>query len=327
MKKRPIIIFSVVAFLGAGLAIASSIKSGVINLATSNILGVLGVSNGGTSQSTYATGDTLYASASNTLSKLSAGSNGDLYELASGVPSWSSTISTAKTFSGNVTVQGIADFTTTNTQPSGTTNTFGTYIYNTSSTGWLDVLTSSTGGASFGARVYNNGTYNQWMSVTSPGSATLGNTAAIGNTGYAGNPIVGRTDGSGASSGYVGQVITFNGVSTTNPSSGWQASTIVASLPAGVWLLLANITLAPSGGQNNATVMLSTSNTPGGGTNVIQPLADGVQFYQGATGTTTNLALPASIRITGTGGDSLYLQSEGNTGVQVFVAGVAVRLI
>jgi hypothetical protein len=43
---------------------------------------------GGTAQTTYATGDILYASSSNTLSKLAAGSDTEVLTLASGVPSW-----------------------------------------------------------------------------------------------------------------------------------------------------------------------------------------------------------------------------------------------
>lgn len=43
---------------------------------------------GGTGQSTYATGDILYSSASNTLSKLAAGSNTEVLTLAGGVPTW-----------------------------------------------------------------------------------------------------------------------------------------------------------------------------------------------------------------------------------------------
>lgn len=43
---------------------------------------------GGTNQSTYTTGDTLYASAANTLSKLAVGSNGQVLTLAAGIPSW-----------------------------------------------------------------------------------------------------------------------------------------------------------------------------------------------------------------------------------------------
>lgn len=43
---------------------------------------------GGTNQNTYSTGDTLYASASNTLSKLVIGSTGNVLTVAGGVPMW-----------------------------------------------------------------------------------------------------------------------------------------------------------------------------------------------------------------------------------------------
>jgi hypothetical protein len=43
---------------------------------------------GGTNQSTYAKGDILYASATNTLSKLTAGTNGQTLQLQDGVPVW-----------------------------------------------------------------------------------------------------------------------------------------------------------------------------------------------------------------------------------------------
>jgi hypothetical protein len=43
---------------------------------------------GGTGQSSYAKGDLLYASASNTLSKLTAGTNGQTLQLQDGLPVW-----------------------------------------------------------------------------------------------------------------------------------------------------------------------------------------------------------------------------------------------
>lgn len=43
---------------------------------------------GGTNQTTYTTGDLLYASAANTLSKLAVGSNTEVLTLAGGVPTW-----------------------------------------------------------------------------------------------------------------------------------------------------------------------------------------------------------------------------------------------
>src|SRR6056300_303864 len=56
---------------------------------------------GGTNQTSYATGDILYASASNTLSKLTAGSNTQVLTLAAGVPSWAApTVGTVTSVSG-----------------------------------------------------------------------------------------------------------------------------------------------------------------------------------------------------------------------------------
>jgi hypothetical protein len=48
----------------------------------------IGAAYGGTGQTSYATGDIVYASATNTLSKLTAGTDGQVLTLASGVPSW-----------------------------------------------------------------------------------------------------------------------------------------------------------------------------------------------------------------------------------------------
>lgn len=64
------------ADIASGAAIASS------KLAT------VAVAQGGTGITTYATGDTLYASAANTLSKRTIGSTGDVYTVAGGVPTW-----------------------------------------------------------------------------------------------------------------------------------------------------------------------------------------------------------------------------------------------
>ncbi len=60
----------------------------------------VGATFGGTSQSTYTTGDMLYASATNTLSKLSVGSANQVLTSIAGVPTWS-TINYALTLTGN----------------------------------------------------------------------------------------------------------------------------------------------------------------------------------------------------------------------------------
>lgn len=56
---------------------------------TTGVTGTLPDDNGGTGQSTYTTGDILYASATNTLSKLPIGSSNQVLTTVAGVPSWS----------------------------------------------------------------------------------------------------------------------------------------------------------------------------------------------------------------------------------------------
>ena len=71
-----------IAFGTTGLTPAA-LTSGNVTVA-----GTLVAANGGTSFSTYATGDVIYASAANTLAKLAAGADGEVLTLAAGVPSW-----------------------------------------------------------------------------------------------------------------------------------------------------------------------------------------------------------------------------------------------
>jgi hypothetical protein len=58
---------------------------------------------GGTGQTTYTTGDLLYASATNTLSKLAAGTNGYVLTLAGGVPTWAASTGGVTSFSAGST--------------------------------------------------------------------------------------------------------------------------------------------------------------------------------------------------------------------------------
>ena len=66
----------------AGNSTLGTVTSGVWNGT------VIGAIYGGTGQTTYTTGDTLYASATNTLSKLAIGSAGQSYIVKAGIPAW-----------------------------------------------------------------------------------------------------------------------------------------------------------------------------------------------------------------------------------------------
>lgn len=61
----------------------------------------IGPTFGGTGQVAYATGDILYASATNTLSKLAVGSDTDILTLAGGVPTWAAAAAGGGLFSEN----------------------------------------------------------------------------------------------------------------------------------------------------------------------------------------------------------------------------------
>jgi hypothetical protein len=68
---------------------------------TTGITGTLPTTNGGTGLTSYTTGDLIYSSASNTLAKLGAGSNGQILTLAAGLPTWAAAPITLPSQTGN----------------------------------------------------------------------------------------------------------------------------------------------------------------------------------------------------------------------------------
>ncbi|CAB4167314.1 Intramolecular chaperone auto-processing domain containing protein [uncultured Caudovirales phage] len=98
---------------------------------TTGVTGTLPIGNGGTNLTTYATGDLLYASAANTLSKLTAGTVN--YVLTSGgagvAPSWAAPSGGVTTFNGSTT--GL----TPNTATSGAITLAGTLVAGNGGTG------------------------------------------------------------------------------------------------------------------------------------------------------------------------------------------------
>ncbi len=79
---------SVTASLPLKVDAGKAIVSGAIDLATAEVTGVLPEIKGGTNQSTYATGDLLYASAANTLSKLAIGPSASVLTVVGTAPAW-----------------------------------------------------------------------------------------------------------------------------------------------------------------------------------------------------------------------------------------------
>jgi hypothetical protein len=67
------------------------------------LAGTLVSGNGGTGFATYTTGDLIYASATNTLSKLAIGSAGQVLSVVSGAPAWSALTLSSPSVTGNLT--------------------------------------------------------------------------------------------------------------------------------------------------------------------------------------------------------------------------------
>ncbi|NDB57710.1 hypothetical protein EB001_04625, partial [bacterium] len=197
---------------------------------STGVTGTLPSANGGTGFSTYATGDIIYASAANTLSKLTAGTNGQVLTLAAGVPTWSASTGGVTSFSAGTT--GLTPSTTT----TGAITLAGTLAVANGGTG----VTTSTGSGSvvlstsptlvtpaLGTPTSGTLTSCTGLPLTTGVTGTLG--VANGGTGIATATayalIAGGTTSTGAfqslTTGTAGQVLTSNGASAL-PT--WQSS-------------------------------------------------------------------------------------------------------
>lgn len=125
----------------------STSTSGAVTLA-----GTLGATSGGTSFSTYTTGDMVYSSAANTLAKLAIGTSGQVLTVSgAGIPSW-----TTVTGTGTVTSVDVSGGTTGLTTSGGPITTSGTITL----AGTLIAGNGGTGISSYaqGEMVYANTT-------------------------------------------------------------------------------------------------------------------------------------------------------------------------
>ncbi|MDQ3099202.1 MAG: hypothetical protein M3Q44_05640 [bacterium] len=138
---------------------------------STDVTGTLGATNGGTAQSTYTTGDILYASATNTLSKLAAGGAGTVLTVSGGVPSWATVISSCSTC---LVTNPAATQTITPTVATAT---------------GLSILQATSGSVDI-FNVMDNGATTKYLRVNSSGDVSMaGNLAVTGTTTLTGNLI------------------------------------------------------------------------------------------------------------------------------------------
>lgn len=178
------------ASLPLKLDASKNITAAAIDLSSATeVVNALPANRGGTSFSTYATGDILYASAANTLSKLTIGAPGNYLTVVGSVPQWSS---------GAIMQYDIAAAQTTSTTPAN----------------WLfNVGYGTANGATAGARIAsvstgsNTGSTGLTIVATATGTATATALSLSSSSGTGAKYALTVADGSG-----------YSGFGTTAPT-------------------------------------------------------------------------------------------------------------
>ena len=297
--------------------------SGSITSATWNGTAV-GAIYGGTAQTTYTTGDTLYASASNTLSKLAVGSTGQVLTVAGGVPTWANTTA-ATTITDDTTTASTRyiNFTSATSGSLSTIYTSSTKLQYNPSTGLLTSTGFSGSGASLtslNASNISSGTVGtsyisgSYTGITGVGTLTAGTwngsliTGTYGGTGVNNGSNTITIAGNVTHSGAFTQTFTATGnTSLTLPTSG-TLQTTTGSLASNTGLPLTTgvtgtLPIANGGtGQTTASAgfnALSPITTTGdliigNGTNSATRLAIGANTYVlTSNGTTASWVAPS----------------------------------
>jgi hypothetical protein len=231
----------------------------------SEVTGTLGPTYGGTNQSTWATGDMLYASAANTLNKRTIGSTGDVLTVSGGVPTWappatSGTVTSVSTVTtGMGLTMAVANASTTpQITLAGTLNASkgGTGTDLSASTGILAVLSGSVS-----AREIGNG------DIASAAAIVRSKLA----TGSAYRVLANGSDGAMtevASTGSAGQVLVSGGASALPTWANATTGTVTSiTLSTGTTGLLVNTNQTAQTITSSGTITLTgTLGVANGGT-------------------------------------------------------------
>lgn len=148
-------------------SLAGVLSSSAVDLASTDVTGVLGVSKGGTGLSSLVAGDLLFASATNTLSALGIGADDQILTVVNGVPTW-----TALAGAGELCPTCIVS-------DPGSTQT----ITPGSSTATGLVIRQASGGTVDIFAVTNNASATKYFKVDSSGNTTTGGTLTVNPSG------------------------------------------------------------------------------------------------------------------------------------------------
>lgn len=242
----------------------NSLVSGTLGVSGAVTLGTaLTAANGGTGQSSYSTGDILYASGASTLTKLAAGTNGFVLGLSGGVPAWVAT-TTLSTISGSLNVGTQVTGTLTVSNGGTGATTFGQgWIYSAGGTGALAastsptvnyiVSTSTTATSTFAAGIQTTA-----LNITGTATSTFANGIQLAAGCF--RDATGSCVGGSSLTGTAGQIAYFSG---TNVAAGTSSLFISSAGLVGIGTTspYAKLSVAAVGGDTATTLFQISSST------------------------------------------------------------------
>jgi len=262
--------------------------------------GTLDTTQGGTNLTTYTTGDILYASATNVLSKLAIGTSGQHLIVTAGVPAWS-TDSALGTVTSVSWTGGLVSVATATTTPALTVaGTSGGIVYFSSASTWASSAALTQYGVVYGGGAGATpvataaGTTGQVLTATTSGAPTwsatyAGTVTSVGFTGGLISVATATTTPALTVAGTSGGVVYFSSASTWASSAALTASAIV---------------LGGGAGAAPATTTTGTGVVTALGVNV--GTAGAFVVNGGALGTPSSGAVAASLVTAGTFGAGAY---------------------
>ena len=298
--------------LAGNAAMVFNSGTSTTTLTTLNLTNALGAIYGGTAQSTYAQGDFLYASASNTLAKLGIGANTYILTSTGTVPQWvapsSIAVLTATNLAGglagSVPYQSALDTTTflaigaanrvmtsTGTAPqwvtslTGLTGVSSSSITDTGLTSGRVTFASTSGLLADSANLTFNGTTLTTAGLSNSGFSTLVKTLTLGDTSFNGTAVFAAATPAKLYMGTGTVTDVTSAISATNTTGA-----------------IASLAITPIAATNTGVTYTNASTlyiagAPSAGTNVTitNPyalyVAAGTSYFDGNVGIGTNLPL------------------------------------
>ncbi len=275
----------------------------------------IGPTYGGTGQTTYTTGDTLYASATNVLSKLAIGTTGQVLTVSSGIPAWATPAATTVTYLVAAVSDGnSSDGPNINISAPGSTFDNGSV---TPTTGQYILLINQTTGTNDGVWQFNGSA----SPLTRPPGWTTGTVVPAGT-------LIQATDSKTPTQWYSGTLWSLQAADTVGTST--PTFNIIGFDPT----YLPNASLVPSTGSNSMNL--------GSASNTFQSLYLNTSIYNGSqvainisghqlrdNSGNTNLNWQAKTLSSGGNtiidwGNSLLEDSSGNTQLSWSTSGVGI---